>query len=201
MELHRRDDIGLEVSVVRDIREKELWLYTDADCVCQPLFIVENGVFVLRREHIILGIPSSRAVKSGILTQRKNITPDDLVESHFARQGIKTPTLKMTSTSPYAMRCEKAEPMTTYILWHNRVMNNRPVQIYYRYSNSSEGISSVSMSSILMAMWAKRTNRWKFGAGLTPTTNIRDRFIHNIVIYWVVMLANPPIYHLIEGDI
>lgn len=50
--LRRRDDISPEVSVVRDIREKELRIYTDAGRVCRPLFIVEDGRLKLKREHI-----------------------------------------------------------------------------------------------------------------------------------------------------
>jgi DNA-directed RNA polymerase II subunit RPB2 len=40
--LRRSLDVSPEVSVVRDIREKELRLYTDAGRVCRPLFIVDN---------------------------------------------------------------------------------------------------------------------------------------------------------------
>jgi DNA-directed RNA polymerase II subunit RPB2 len=40
--LRRCTDVNFEVSVVRDIRERELRLYTDAGRVCRPLFIVEN---------------------------------------------------------------------------------------------------------------------------------------------------------------
>ena len=50
--LRRRDDISPEVSVVRDIREKELRIYTDAGRVCRPLFIVEDHRLKLKRHHI-----------------------------------------------------------------------------------------------------------------------------------------------------
>ncbi|EJT99968.1 DNA-dependent RNA polymerase II second largest subunit [Dacryopinax primogenitus] len=41
--LRRSDGISSEISVVRDIRERELRLYTDAGRVCRPLFIVNEG--------------------------------------------------------------------------------------------------------------------------------------------------------------
>ncbi|CAB4492228.1 DNA-directed RNA polymerase II subunit RPB2 [Rhizophagus irregularis] len=41
--LRRTVDVSPEVSVVRDIREKELRIYTDAGRVCRPLFIVESA--------------------------------------------------------------------------------------------------------------------------------------------------------------
>ncbi|KAJ3129787.1 DNA-dependent RNA polymerase II [Nowakowskiella sp. JEL0407] len=39
--LRRNQDISMETSAVRDITEKELWLYTDAGRICRPLFIVD----------------------------------------------------------------------------------------------------------------------------------------------------------------
>lgn len=50
--LRRKDDISPEVSVVRDIRERELRLYTDAGRVCRPLFIVENQQLAITKKHI-----------------------------------------------------------------------------------------------------------------------------------------------------
>lgn len=50
--LRRKDDISCEVSIVRDIRERELKLYTDAGRVCRPLFIVEGEQLNLQRSHV-----------------------------------------------------------------------------------------------------------------------------------------------------
>ncbi|SCZ99429.1 BZ3500_MvSof-1268-A1-R1_Chr7-2g09529 [Microbotryum saponariae] len=50
--LRRCGDIAYEVSVVRDVRERELRLHTDAGRVCRPLFIVEDHRLVLTRHHI-----------------------------------------------------------------------------------------------------------------------------------------------------
>lgn len=50
--LRRCGDISYEVSVVRDVREKELRLFTDAGRVCRPLFIVEDQRLVLTKTHI-----------------------------------------------------------------------------------------------------------------------------------------------------
>jgi DNA-directed RNA polymerase II subunit RPB2 len=43
VELTRQLTISAEVSIVRDIRDKELRIYTDAGRVCRPLFIVEDN--------------------------------------------------------------------------------------------------------------------------------------------------------------
>ncbi|CAM9851945.1 unnamed protein product, partial [Ectocarpus sp. 12 AP-2014] len=48
-------DIDVEVSVVRDIKGRELRLYTDAAStgrVCRPLFVVENNRLRIRKKHI-----------------------------------------------------------------------------------------------------------------------------------------------------
>jgi len=48
--LRRCVDVSPEVSVVRDIRERELRLYTDAGRVCRPLFIVQDMRLVITKE-------------------------------------------------------------------------------------------------------------------------------------------------------
>lgn len=98
--LRRKDDISPEVSVVRDIRERELRLYTDAGRVCRPLFIVENQQLVLQKKHIRLlnqGVDETgekyqweNLIKNGIIelldaeeeeTVMISMTPEDLETS------------------------------------------------------------------------------------------------------------------------
>ncbi|KNE91095.1 hypothetical protein PSTG_15491 [Puccinia striiformis f. sp. tritici PST-78] len=50
--LRRCGDIEPEVSVMRDVRERELRVFTDGGRVCRPLFIVENQELLLKKEHI-----------------------------------------------------------------------------------------------------------------------------------------------------
>jgi DNA-directed RNA polymerase II subunit RPB2 len=54
--LRRCADIKPEVSIVRDIRERELRLYTDAGRVCRPLFVVDQDdqQLVLRKEDVAM---------------------------------------------------------------------------------------------------------------------------------------------------
>ncbi|CAN6620941.1 DNA-directed RNA polymerase II subunit Rpb2p [Trichomonascus vanleenenianus] len=58
-DLRRSGDISPEVSIIRDIREKEFRIFTDAGRVYRPLFIVDNdedsptkGELKLRKEHV-----------------------------------------------------------------------------------------------------------------------------------------------------
>jgi DNA-directed RNA polymerase II subunit RPB2 len=50
--LRRAVDITAEVSIVRDIREKELRIFTDYGRICRPLFVVEDMRLVVRREDV-----------------------------------------------------------------------------------------------------------------------------------------------------
>jgi len=50
--LRRCVDIDSEVSVVRDIKDRELRLYTDAGRICRPLFIVEDQQLIIKKSHI-----------------------------------------------------------------------------------------------------------------------------------------------------
>ncbi|CAH1783667.1 unnamed protein product [Owenia fusiformis] len=51
--LRRQMDIIVsEVSMVRDIRDREIRIYTDAGRICRPLLIVENQKLLLKRSHI-----------------------------------------------------------------------------------------------------------------------------------------------------
>ncbi|KLO20659.1 DNA-directed RNA polymerase II, subunit 2 [Schizopora paradoxa] len=108
--LRRRDDISPEVSVVRDIRERELRIYTDAGRVCRPLFVVEEHDLKLTRSHVRWLQQKYRdsdpartpytwgsLVKEGIVeyldaeeeeTIMICMTPDDLLETRLLRQGI-----------------------------------------------------------------------------------------------------------------
>lgn len=45
-------DVNTEVGVVRDIRLKELRLYTDYGRCSRPLFIVENQRLLIKKMHI-----------------------------------------------------------------------------------------------------------------------------------------------------
>ncbi|KAF8516141.1 DNA-dependent RNA polymerase II second largest subunit [Hysterangium stoloniferum] len=109
--LRRKDDISPEVSVVRDIRERELRLYTDAGRVCRPLFIVENQQLMIQKKHVRWlqqghrdDDPSGQykwedLIRGGVIelldaeeeeTVMISMTPDDLENSRLQQQGIQT---------------------------------------------------------------------------------------------------------------
>lgn len=44
--------VMFQVSMIRDIREREIRIYTDAGRICRPLLIVEKQKLLLKRRHI-----------------------------------------------------------------------------------------------------------------------------------------------------
>eukprot|EP01119_Soliformovum_irregulare_P012511 TRINITY_DN3252_c0_g1_i1.p1 TRINITY_DN3252_c0_g1~~TRINITY_DN3252_c0_g1_i1.p1 ORF type:complete len:1194 (-),score=338.40 TRINITY_DN3252_c0_g1_i1:116-3223(-) len=50
--LRRCVDVSAEVSMVRDIKDRELRIYTDSGRCCRPLYVVTNERLAIRKEHI-----------------------------------------------------------------------------------------------------------------------------------------------------
>ncbi|KAE8145840.1 hypothetical protein BDV25DRAFT_133432 [Aspergillus avenaceus] len=87
LSLRRRSMISHEVSLIRDIREREFKIFTDAGRVCRPLYVIDNdpksencGSLVLNKEHIRK------------LEQDKELPPDldpeDRRERYFGWDGL-----------------------------------------------------------------------------------------------------------------
>lgn len=51
-EIRRRQDLPSEISIVRDILNKEIRFFTDGGRVMRPLFIVEDSQILLKKGHI-----------------------------------------------------------------------------------------------------------------------------------------------------
>ncbi|PJF17090.1 DNA-directed RNA polymerase subunit beta [Paramicrosporidium saccamoebae] len=102
--LRRCGDINSEVSIVRDIRDQELRLSTDAGRCCRPLFIVDDGQqrLLLRKAHIaqlqqkeISNFGWEQLVRTGVcefidVEEEESamicMTPDELAESRRQKE-------------------------------------------------------------------------------------------------------------------
>lgn len=51
--IHAQVDVNTEVGIIRDIRLKELRLYTDYGRCSRPLFIVENQMLLIKKRDIL----------------------------------------------------------------------------------------------------------------------------------------------------
>jgi len=72
--MRRGVDISIEVSIVRDIQEQELRIYTDAGRCSRPLLIVNNQKIEMKRSDIrklqrkdVTGFGWSELVASGLV--------------------------------------------------------------------------------------------------------------------------------------
>lgn len=70
-QLRRMIDIDAEVSIVRDIPESEVRIYTDAGRICRPLFIVNDQELAIKKHHI--------SQLQGFLENEKKFTWTDLL--------------------------------------------------------------------------------------------------------------------------
>lgn len=70
-QLRRMIDIDAEVSIVRDIPESEVRIYTDAGRICRPLFIVNDQELAIKKHHI--------SQLQGFLPDQKKFTWTDLL--------------------------------------------------------------------------------------------------------------------------
>lgn len=70
-QLRRMIDIDAEVSIVRDIPESEVRIYTDAGRICRPLFIVNDQELAIKKHHI--------SQLQGFLPEQKKFTWTDLL--------------------------------------------------------------------------------------------------------------------------
>ncbi|KAI0052523.1 DNA-dependent RNA polymerase II second largest subunit [Auriscalpium vulgare] len=134
--LRRKDDVHPEVSIVRDIRERELRLYTDPGRVCRPLFVVENQSLVLHKKHVRWLTQGFRddtgdafewqhLVKSGVIelldaeeeeTVMICMTPEDLENSRLQSTGV-DPLANDTEFDP-AARLKAASGINTHTWTH-----------------------------------------------------------------------------------
>ncbi|KAJ3191549.1 DNA-dependent RNA polymerase II [Irineochytrium annulatum] len=71
-ELRRCVDIPPEVSIVRDVKEKELRLFTDAGRICRPLFIVDEATQTLKMDKQVVsriaGAPDADGIEQEKMT-------------------------------------------------------------------------------------------------------------------------------------
>lgn len=104
--LRRCGDLNSEVCIVRDIREQELRLYTDAGRCSRPLFVVEDCRLVIRKADIarlqqkeVTGFGWDQMVQSGLIeymdveeeeTLMICMGAEELIEAHQAREPYTT---------------------------------------------------------------------------------------------------------------
>ncbi|KAF2718333.1 RPB2, DNA-dependent RNA polymerase II second largest subunit [Polychaeton citri CBS 116435] len=76
-EIRRRGTVSFEITIIRDVRDREIKVFTDAGRVCRPLFVVDNnprserkGKLALRREHVE-HLQEDREVDTSLLSEEE----------------------------------------------------------------------------------------------------------------------------------
>ncbi|KAI9682946.1 MAG: DNA-dependent RNA polymerase II [Trizodia sp. TS-e1964] len=83
--LRRTHIISHEVSLVRDIRDREFKIFTDAGRVCRPLFVVTLDPDVVEAHHGILALNKDHIAR---LDEDKDLTPEEKPELFYGWDGL-----------------------------------------------------------------------------------------------------------------
>lgn len=117
--LRRMIDIDAEVSIVRDIPESEVRIYTDAGRICRPLFIVTDQELAIKKHHI--------SQLQGVSLDQKKLTWTDLLmeglveyvdteEEETTMIAMEPKDLDMTVGEPYSTTYTHCEIHPSMIL-------------------------------------------------------------------------------------
>lgn len=85
--LRRRSLISHEVSLVRDIRDREFKIFTDAGRVCRPLFVIDNDAKSANKGNLVL----TKALVNKLEDDRElpsDMDADERTEKYFGWDGI-----------------------------------------------------------------------------------------------------------------
>lgn len=90
-ELRRKGSIGFEVTIIRDVREREIKVFTDAGRVCRPLFVIDDdptsanrGSLVLKQEYV----RKLHADTQKLAGMQGQISEDERLEQTFGWHGL-----------------------------------------------------------------------------------------------------------------
>lgn len=104
--LRRMIDIDAEVSIVRDITESEVRIYTDAGRICRPLFIVNDMELAIKKRHI--------SALQGISPDQKKLTWTDLLmEGLVEYVDTEEEETTMIAMEPKDLDMSEGEPYST----------------------------------------------------------------------------------------
>lgn len=85
--LRRKGDISPEVSIVRNLREKEFKIFTDAGRVYRPLFVVEDGRLKLEKRHVSM-LMDTQAKNDGHLEYNDDDDFENFTWSSLVNNGV-----------------------------------------------------------------------------------------------------------------
>ncbi|RMZ67415.1 hypothetical protein GMOD_00001333 [Pyrenophora seminiperda CCB06] len=89
-ELRRNGTLSYEMSLIRDIRDREFKIFTDAGRVMRPLFVVENDVRKPNRNHLIFTKEISNKLKAEQMeaNQRQGWSEEEVEQATYGWRGL-----------------------------------------------------------------------------------------------------------------
>jgi DNA-directed RNA polymerase II subunit RPB2 len=88
-DLRRSHHISYEVSLIRDIRDREFKIFTDAGRVCRPLFIVDNDPSSRNRGNLMLNKGHIARLDNDLVLNDQNMDPDEKrAAGYFGFEGL-----------------------------------------------------------------------------------------------------------------
>ncbi|PPJ55147.1 hypothetical protein CBER1_05432 [Cercospora berteroae] len=88
--LRRKGLLSFEVTIIRDVREREIRIFTDAGRVCRPLFVVDNDPKSLNRGSLVLKQDQLEklALDQEILANLEGVSEEERDNSIFGWKGL-----------------------------------------------------------------------------------------------------------------
>jgi len=87
-DLRRSHNISYEVSLIRDIRDREFKIFTDAGRVCRPLFVIENDDSKPNKGNLILNKGHIQRLKEDLLMPLNMDIDEKKQLGYFGWQGL-----------------------------------------------------------------------------------------------------------------
>jgi DNA-directed RNA polymerase II subunit RPB2 len=87
-DLRRSHNISYEVSLIRDIRDREFKIFTDAGRVCRPLFVIENDDSKPNKGNLILNKGHIQRLKEDLLMPLSMDIDERKALGYFGWQGL-----------------------------------------------------------------------------------------------------------------
>lgn len=88
-DLRRSHHISYEVSLIRDIRDREFKIFTDAGRVCRPVFVVDNDINSPNKGNLVLNKSHIKRLEDDQATQWTGMDDAEKVQAgYFGFQGL-----------------------------------------------------------------------------------------------------------------
>ncbi|KAF2246445.1 second largest subunit of RNA polymerase II [Trematosphaeria pertusa] len=87
-ELRRNGTLSYEMSLIRDIRDREFKIFTDAGRVMRPLFVVENDVRKPNRGHLVYDRTHLQKLLNDSTVDTSGYNDEDTMEMKYGWRGL-----------------------------------------------------------------------------------------------------------------